>query len=58
MNWRKEKKIERKATKALENKKKVDDPKGDINTFATKENKKPPSKRKRAIKKKYKCISI
>ncbi len=52
MIWRKEKEIERKAAKALENKTKVDDPKGDINTFATKENKEPPSKRKRAAKKK------
>ena len=53
MNWRKEKEIERKATKALQNKTKVDDPKGDINTFATKENMKPLSKRKRAAKKIY-----
>ena len=52
MNLRKEKEIERKAAKALENKTKVDDPKGDIITFATKENKKPPSKRKRAVKNK------
>jgi hypothetical protein len=33
MSWRKEKEIERKAAKALENKTKVDDPMGDINTF-------------------------
>ncbi len=58
MIWRKEKAIERKAAKALENKTKVDDPKGEIITFATKENKKPPSKRKRAAKKIHKCISI
>ena len=50
MNWRKEKEIERKAAKALENKTKVDDPMADINTSATKENKKPTSKRKRAAK--------
>jgi hypothetical protein len=52
MNWRKEKEIEREVAKALENKTKVDDPKGDIITFATKENMKPPSKRKRAAKNK------
>ena len=52
MNWRKEKEIERKAAKALENKTKVDDPKGDISTSPTKENKKPQSKRKRAAKNK------
>ena len=52
MNWRKEKEIERKAAKAYENKTKVDGPKGDIITSATKEDKKPPSKRKRAAKKK------
>jgi hypothetical protein len=39
MNLRKEKEIERKAAKALENKTKVDDPMGDISTSATKENK-------------------
>jgi hypothetical protein len=44
MNLRKEKEIERKAAKALENKTKVDDPMGEIITFATKKNKKPPSK--------------
>ncbi len=48
INWHKEKEIERKAAKALENQTKVDDPKGDINSSATKENKKPRSKRKRA----------
>ena len=52
MNLRKEKEIERKVAKALENKTKVDDPKGDISTYATKENKKPQSKRKRAAKNK------
>ncbi len=52
MNLRKEKEIERKAAKTLENKTKVDDPMGDISTFATKTNKKPLSKRKRAAKNK------
>jgi hypothetical protein len=52
MNLRKEKEIERKAAKALENKTKVDDPMGDISTSATKENKKPRSKRTRGAKNK------
>ena len=52
MNLRKEKEIERKAAKALENKTKDDDPMGDITTSATKENKKPRSKRKRGAKNK------
>ena len=52
MNLRKEKEIERKAAKALENKTKDDDPMGDISTSATKEHKKPRSKRKRGAKNK------
>jgi len=52
MNWCKEKEILRKVARALENKTKADDPKGDIGTLATNENKKPPSKRKRTAKNK------
>ena len=59
MNLRKVKEIERNVAKALENRTKVDyDPKGHIITFATKENKKPPSKRTRSAENKKKCISI